>query len=384
MALSVGYVGTHGLHLFGDEFRNYNHTPTATRLQLRNHINDQVSTPEALIPIYGETIPLSRLDRPYPQYGGVGVNISPDGFNRYHSFQTRFEKRYSSGLSFMAAYTFQKNIVSANLTSSIGNTATPTTLGRSVGRAAYVAGAYSQSSAGQAGVRDADNRNIDVALAQDDIPHILNIASVYELPIGRGKPFLSGSRAADFILGGWKLTQNWNFQSGVPLTVDGGRTGVCNAVGCRPNLIGDPNAFSGSRTKQDRQNQWFNPNAFEGPFGSNPAIINAPDPSIYDEWWQFGNMGLRNSAVRAPGYWNMDASIAKDFHLSEQKYFTFRWEVYNALNHQNLGIPDTNFCLPPNPDGSVDVVHHFGCQFGKITNVQTDPRSMQFGLKFYW
>jgi hypothetical protein len=281
----------------------------------------------------------------------------------------------------MATYTFQKNIVSANLTSSIGNTATPTTLGRSVGRAAYVAGAYSQSIAGQAGVRDPDNRNIDVALAQDDIPHILNLASVYELPIGHGKPFLSGSRAADLILGGWKLTQNWNFQTGVPLTVN---SLACNGISCRPNLIGDPNAFSGSRSKQDRQNQWFNPNAFEAPFGSNPAIINAADPSVYGEWWQFGNMGLRNSAVRAPGYWNLDASIAKDFHLSEQKYFTFRWEVYNALNHQNLGIPNTNWCLPPNADGSVDLVHQFGCQFGKITNVQTDPRAMQFGLKFYW
>jgi len=93
-------------------------------------------------------------------------------------------------------------------------------------------------------------------------------------------------------------------------------------------------------------------------------------------------MGLRQNTVRAPGFWNVDMTLAKDFHLTEQKYFSFRWEVYNALNHQNLGIPNTNWCLPPNADGSVDLVHQFGCQFGKITNVQTDPRAMQFGLKF--
>ena len=59
--------------------------------------------------------------------------------------------------------------------------------------------------------------------------------------------------------------------------------------------------------------------------------------------------------------------------------------MYNALNHQNLGLPNTNWCLPPNPDGSFDgIVRQFGCQFGKITNVQTDPRAMQFGAKFNW
>jgi hypothetical protein len=95
-------------------------------------------------------------------------------------------------------------------------------------------------------------------------------------------------------------------------------------------------------------------------------------------------MALRSSSARAPGFWNTDMSLSREFHLSEAKYFTFRWEVYNALNHQNLGLPNLNYCLPPNADGSVDALHQFGCQFGKITNVQTDPRAMQFGVKFYW
>ena len=380
MGISVGYVGAHGLHLFGDEFRNYNYTPTAVKLQLRNQVNQLVPTPEALVPYYGDQIPVSRLSRPYPQYGPIGVNTNPDGFNRYHSFQMKFEKRYSHGLTMLAAYTHQKNIQTPNTGSIIGNTATPTTLGRTVGRSAYIAGAISGGSGqviGGGAARDPDNRNADVALAPDDIPNILNIAAVYELPFGKGKAFLSSGKAAQAVLGGWKITQNWNFQNGVPLVING----PCNGMGCRVNFIGDPK-FSGGRSRQEQQNQWFNPAAFEAGFGSNPALLNAPDPSVFDEWWRFGNMGLRNNAVRAPGYWNMDMTLSKDFHLSEQKYISFRWEVYNALNHQNLGIPDTNFCLPPNADGSVDLVHNFGCQFGKITNVQTDPRAMQFGLKF--
>lgn len=380
MVINVGYVGTHGLHLFGDEFRNYDHVPTALRLQLRNHINDTVTTPDALVPIYGPTVPRSLISVPFPQYTAVGINTSPDGFNRYNSLQARFEKRYSRGLTLTAAYTFQKNIQSANLTSLIGNTATPTTLGRTVGRSAYVPGSYSQSAAGQAGVRDPDNRNMDVALSPDDIPHILNLAAVYELPFGKGKALLAGSKVGTALLGGWKLTQNWNFQSGVPLPI----SGPCNAINCRPNLIGDPNKFSGSRTKQDQENQWWNPAAFSAAFGSDPAILTAPDPSVFDQWWQFGNMGLRNPAVRSPGFWNADMALTREFHLSEARYFSLRWDVYNALNHQNLGIPNTGWCLPPNADGSVDLIHQFGCQFGKITNVQTDPRAMQFGLKFYF
>jgi hypothetical protein len=69
---------------------------------------------------------------------------------------------------------------------------------------------------------------------------------------------------------------------------------------------------------------------------------------------------------------------------SATRRLQFRWDLYNALNHQNLGVPNGNWCLPPNADGSTDAIHVFGCQFGKITNIQTDPRSMQFGIKFSW
>jgi Carboxypeptidase regulatory-like domain len=386
MAINVGYVGTHGLHLYGDEFRSYDYVPTSVRQQLRSGINDTAPTPAALVSIYGDTAPLSQLLKPYPQYTNIGINTNPDGFNRYNAFQTKIEKRYANGFNLMVAYTFQKNIGTPNTGSIIGNTATPTTIGRTVGRASLVAGAISGGSgntAGGSGPQNPDNRYADVALTADDIPNILNIAGSYELPFGKGKPFLSGSRIGNALLGGWTLTNNWNFQDGVPLVINAPCNGLQGEIGiCRPNLIGDPNQFSGSRSKVDRQNQWFNPNAFQAAFQTNPAILTAPDPTIYNEWWQFGNMGVRSGSVRSPGFWNADMSLSKNFHVTEVRYFSLRWEVYNALNHQNLGIPDTTWCLPPNPDGSTDLVHQFGCQFGKITNVQTDPRAMQFGLKF--
>jgi hypothetical protein len=380
MSLNVGYVGTHGLHLFGDEFRSYDHVPTATLQALQTSINNQVATPSSLVSIYGATMPLGQYLKPYPQYSNLAVNSNPDGFNRYNAGQIKFEKRYSAGLSLMVAYTRQKNIGTPNTGSIVGNTATATTIGRTVGRASQVAGGLSGGSGqtgGSGSPQNPDNRYADVALTADDIPNVLNIAGSYDLPIGKGRSFAPTNRFVNALIGNWTLTHNWNFQNGVPLVITAPCDGIQSEIGvCRPDLIGNPNAAG-----YHNQNQWFNPNAFQAAFQSNPAVLTAADPTTYAAWWQFGNMGLRNDAVRAPGFWNVDMSLSKEFHFTETRYLSFRWEVYNALNHQNLGLPNTNWCLGPNADGSTDLVHQFGCQFGKITNVATDPRAMQFGLK---
>lgn len=400
MALSVGYVGTHGLHLIGDEYRNYDYVPTAVKETLRANLVNPVPSSAALSALYdcgAAGCPGNLVLDPIPQYTGMYPTTSADGYNRYNSFQLKFDKRFTHGLTFMAAYTIQKNLQSANSGSTLGNTATPTTLGRTVGRESYIPGGDSGGVANgsfgysYAGAEDPDDRRRYVALAPDDIPQVLNLAATYQLPVGKGKHFLSNSRWGDAILGGWKLTQNWNFESGVPLLI----AAPCNGLSCRPNLIGNPAAGRKQETRAEKENNWYNPSAFEAPFGSDPTVINEittgenPDGSplnlnTLNQWWTFGNIGLRAPSSRAPGYYDADATLSKDWHFSESRYFQIRWEVFNALNHQSLGIPNNNWCLPPNSDGSVDAIHIFGCQFGKITNVQTDPRTMEFGLKFFW
>ena len=181
------------------------------------------------------------------------------------------------------------------------------------------------------------------------------------------------------------LNGNFNAQSGTPLAI----TGPCDDLqiweaddGCRVNLVGKP-GFSGSRSKAQRIADWINPAAFEPVFGNDQSFwanYSPTDPRA----WLFAQSGPLLPNFRAPGFWNLDASLGKDFHITESKYFQFRWDVFNVLNHQNLGRPNNVFCLPPSPDGTVDLVHQAGCQFGRITNVQTDPRAMEFGLKFYW
>jgi hypothetical protein len=43
-------------------------------------------------------------------------------------------------------------------------------------------------------------------------------------------------------------------------------------------------------------------------------------------------------ASRAPGFWNADFTLSKDFHVSEHKYFQFRWEIFNAWQVQSEDV----------------------------------------------
>jgi hypothetical protein len=73
---------------------------------------------------------------------------------------------------------------------------------------------------------------------------------------------------------------------------------------------------------------------------------------------------------RAPDYRNLDLSIGKRFRISEENYFDFRAEFFNAFNHANFGPPNNNISTP----GS----------FGQITRQIGSPRNIQLGLKYYF
>jgi hypothetical protein len=393
MMISVGYVGSHGTHLVGEPFRAYNYVRTADRLRYRTEIDANIpitdvysgKTAELLGRVYASPdgmpvteLPRSLLLKPYPFFGAVAYdnnNTAFDGTSIYHGFNLRVQKRYSYGFNFITAYTFSKKINNW----ATGNTAAMLVDPIHRGRGGNLGGRALGWNGGFGGIfQDPDDKRADRAIAADDIRHMFNLAVTYELPFGNGKPFLNRKGVLNGTLGGWHLTNNLNAQSGLPLAINC----PANELTSRCNLIGDPK-FKGSRTREQQIQQWLNSAAFEPPFGSDENFWANYDPTD-DRAWRFGTAGARLPGIRSPGFWNLDTALAKQFHLTESRYFEFRWEVFNALNHQNLGSVNTDFCLPPKADGATDLVHQDGCQFGRITNIQTDPRSMQFALKFYW
>jgi hypothetical protein len=93
---------------------------------------------------------------------------------------------------------------------------------------------------------------------------------------------------------------------------------------------------------------WFNPAAF--------ALQATP----------FGTAG--RDTVWGPGLQQWDLGFAKRFSLSEQRYFQFRGEMFNAFNQVNFNPPLSTVGSPG---------------FGTITSA-LPGRNVQLGLKFYW
>jgi hypothetical protein len=408
LSVSLAYVGTHGTHLAGSGPNSYlyNNVPTSEKLkyqaQLFNNVNisqffsGQPATVLGALygnPVTGPVTQLSLLQllSPYPFfYPTVPTSGTFEGGTTYNGMNLRVQKRTSHGLDFTIAYTVSKQMDNWSVGGAGVEVVDPIHYNRT-GIIGGRGGELESTFGGPWTFQDPSNRNADRAIAVDDIPQQFNVGATYDLPVGKGKALLNHAGILGGILGGWKLAGNFNAQEGLPLPLGcpastlqqlstPGTAGT--EFGGRCNMIGDPH-FPGHRTKAQQIADWINPAAFEPAFGNDPSFwanYTILDPRA----WTFGNMKPRTDAIRGPGFWNLDSSLMKDFHLAESRYFEFQWQVFNTLNHQNLGIPNTTFCLPPGPGGETDLVHQAGCTFGKITNVQTDPRNMTFALKFFW
>ena len=221
-------------------------------LKYRNTINAQVpisdyysgQTAQALQQVWGSSsLPRSTLLKPYPFWSSLNAKQTYDGTNIYHALQVRLDKHYSQGLYFTVVYTFSKNITNAFTGQMVNMVIDPIHLGPRTGFVGGLTGAFRNSARGYRQYQDPDNANADRALAFNDTPQMLTTASTYQLPFGYGRSFLNRKGPINFLLGGWHLTGIFNATSGVPLSI----SGPCNAITCRPNLVGNPKAVDGGQ-----------------------------------------------------------------------------------------------------------------------------------------
>ena len=179
-----------------------------------------------------------------------------------------------------------------------------------------------------------------------DARHRIVASASWALPSPVGAPAL---RAA---LGGWQLNVIGSHNSGTPFTVSDSANVALQAnsppisgfPASRPNLVGDPNA--GRRTVEE----WISRSSFER-------------LNVQTQAGQFGNAG-RNIA-RGPGYTNVDLALIRDLYLTGSTRLQIRAEVFNVLNHANLGLPVADLNSP---------------SFGRILSAGP-PRLLQFAAK---
>jgi len=267
-----------------------------------------------------------QLLLPYPQFTGVTTEPKLIANSVYHGLQLLAEKRYSNGLQFLVTYTWSKSIDDSS---------------QADDNVTWL-GSFS-------GLQDPNKPWLERSLSTFDIPHVVQFSYSYDLPFGRGRPFLNNMpRVLDLLVGGWKTNGIWRIADGRPLAF-----GVADGVslptygGQRPNLVGTPKRNTG----KDFMDNYFVDN----------SVFQRPDD------FTMGNAPRALGGVRSPWSFTTDLSVGKQFRIREEMNFEFRVEAKNAFNHPVFGTPDT----------SVD-----DDNFGKIFYTSIGPREMQLVFKF--
>jgi hypothetical protein len=228
----------------------------------------------------------------------------------YHSLQIKGEKRLSNGLAFLASFVWAKSIDNAD---------------------DLIAGQYESW-----GAQDERNLHLERGLSFFDVRYRFSTGTVYALP---------SANALWGTLKNWQLSGNITLQTGTPLNpvyfaTDFANSGTPN----RPNIVPGQSLLAAHPTAD----QFYNPSAIS-------------DPAPYT----FGNAG--RDILPGPGNAVVDLALRRRFYVTEHRTIEARAEVFNSLNHPNIGIPG------PYPD--------FGPFFGKAFSAGS-PRRMQFALRY--
>lgn len=251
-----------------------------------------------------------------------------NGDSYYHAFEAEVRQRMSHGLSYRANLTVAKSIDNAPSVVSVFG----------VGEADKLL--------------DPDDPARDRGLSPFDIRKAFTFNAIWELPIGRGQPFLNNSSGAvDKLVSGWQVNTIIRLQDGFPFTPRLGFNQSRNgdtAAPDRPNLLAP---VSGIETGDPQQ--FFDPTVFGLP-----------------EAGTFGNAG--RNILTGPGLATVDLALFKTTSVNESFNVQFRFEAFNIFNRTNFGLPNTLVLdQAGNPRGSA----------GRITSTSTSSRQLQFGLK---
>lgn len=337
MTLEVAYLGNKGTHGFVGDGPTYNanqismfgYGTTLTQAQRRPFYNKFVYPNCSIsMQVCGSTI-YPVADQLTCCSVDLGNYFGMDATSHYNAIQIKVDKRFSRGLQFVSHYTF------ANTKHYDGN---------------YYA---------------IDPR---IAYGPDDQSrkHAWVTNVVYELPLGKGKTYMSNaSTLMDYVVGGWRLTNTTNWSGGLPWTPS---YSACNAdedVGvCRPNRASGSFSLGVKRDPTTGFVSWFTPIPTMGVGGSG-GVFSRPTAGT------LGSIGF--DSFTGPHLFTSDLSLAKDFRITERFKAEFRMDANNIFNHPVMGFNANqgNTCID------------CGGNAGRITDIEADTqmRLLTFSLR---
>jgi hypothetical protein len=266
-----------------------------------------------------------QANRPYPDFGEF-LYTSPDAKSSYDSLQLKLTKRFSQGFTFLASYTWQ---------SSLDNNEGDEGFGGGIGNV------------------DGQNDNCipcNHGPSYDDAHQRFVISGVWELPLGRGQRLLNYGGVVNEIVGGWRASGIYSYQTGFPLTI---LSPVDYSNSQSAALYADRvcNGNNGPKTAQE----WFDTSCF---------TINSLEAAEAAGTPRYGNQ-QRNDII-GPPFHDIDFALLKDFAISERFRLQFRAESYNTINTASFG----------NPGWTVTTG-----TYGQLTSTNNSNREIQFALK---
>jgi hypothetical protein len=205
-----------------------------------------------------------------------------------------------------------------------------------------------------------DLRNLRVCRANSDFDarHTVSANFVYFLPVGRNQQYFSGSgKLLNTLIGGWGVSGIVTAHTGYPFNLHTGTFPINFTQDAPPVFVGPRSDVAHGIHVDDATQtvQYFNSqsnglSAFAFPFG--------------------GGTGNRNE-LRAPGFWNADLALLKNFAMpwSDHQALQFRAEAFNVFNHPSFNPPSGNSIGNPGT-------------FGNITSTASTARQLQLGLRY--
>jgi hypothetical protein len=210
-----------------------------------------------------ESVSLGTLLKAYPQYGNVNQTNTPGALERYDALQMRVQRQFANGFNFLWTYNYNRERQQQffNIDDEY------------VGRFQWEGNTRPR--------------------------HRMTISSVYELPLGRGRHFLSHAPPLlEAALGGWTTSAIYSYNSGNQLQFG------------QMDVVGNPTI--------DKPSKWgyrFNPAALK----QSAAFTPRTNPWFYP-------------GITGPGYKNLDLTLAKFFRVTERFRLEFKMEAYNVSN----------------------------------------------------
>jgi Carboxypeptidase regulatory-like domain/TonB dependent receptor len=288
-------------------------------------------------------------DQAFSMYGWSSI-----GSSTYHALQASLRKQFSHGLQFDFNYTFSKSMDITSAASRVGFSV------------------YGYQNIGLVGSRlaNAFSPNLARAVSDYDLTHQINLNWIADLPVGRGRALAHNANGLlDTFIGGWQLSGLARWTTGFPYSVDGGQrwptdwflTAITQMT-ARPKTgifhLTIPDPVTGK------------PDSFVSPFANPSAAQNdftLPLP---------GGVGSRN-VLRGDGFASWDMSLAKRWKMPyrETHSLQFRWEVFNVPNLTRFNAQGVGASLLTSLTQSPS-------SFGAYTSLLTQPRVMQFALRY--